>query len=284
MRRRVFLQGGIASAAFGWLSHRPALAFEKKSTETRLGSFWTDGFFRQTTVEEADHQNHTIRAFIQGNWETYTIRELPEEYLDWNFKHRLSNMELMRSGRRPDWSGAHNAAVATVGKNRGDSRFTLNNAIKGMGVCPGPDRIDELTERLKSTSDQPHADKFNVLESMYLDRSLWDARRLVSLELYSTPEFETHTFLNQMANPLSTIVFLDIPSYEIRAATSLYHPRDPDLSEYGQKIVRYVNTIHTYMHSHFTRVVPAVVYHVIEIYNNSPASRGGGNQKGVRIV
>jgi len=123
-------------------------------------------------------------------------------------------------------------------------------------------------------------EKFNVLESLYKDKALWDYRKLLSLELYSTPDFETHTFLNQMENPISTIIFLDIPSYEIRTVVRLFHPRDPGLTEYEKQIVTYTNTIHTYMHTHFKLVVPAALYYVIEEFDNSPG-RGG---KGKRIV
>ena len=184
----------------------------------------------------------------------------------------------------PDWSGAHNAAVATYGRNRGDSDFSLNNAIKGMGLCPKDERMEELIDRLVETREKPQSEKFQLLESLYKNRELWDPYALVSLELYAAPDFETHTFLNQMENPVSTVVFLDVPSYEIRALVRLLHPKDPGLTPAEERAVRYINSIHTFMHSHFKSVVPAVVYHVVEVFDDSPAGMNQKGGKGKRVV
>ena len=190
----------------------------------------------------------------------------------------------MKSGKMPGWSGSHNAAVATYGWNRGDSRFTLNNAIKGTGLCPRPDKLDMMIEKLKSTQELDHSEKFKTFEWMYTHPEIWDRKKLVSLELYATPDFETHTFLNQMQNPISSVVFLDIPSYELRAIAQLMHSKDPGLTEYEKKIVQYINTIHTYMHSHFKAIVPAVIYHIIEEFDNSPSGKAGKTKRGIRVI
>jgi len=184
----------------------------------------------------------------------------------------------------PDWSGAHNAAIASVGKNRGDSRFTLNNAIKGTGFCPRKDKITEVISILKATDNKDMNIKFDTLKSLYQDSELWDFSRPISLELYSKPEFETHTFLNQMENPVSSIVYLDVPSYEIRAIAHLIHPKDPSLTEYERNAVTYINAIHSYFHSHFKAVVPAVIYYVVEEFDNSPSGRAGKGKRGLRVV
>ena len=87
-----------------------------------------------------------------------------------------------------------------------------------------------------------------------------------------------------MQNPVSTVVFLDIPSYELRTIAQLLHPKDPGLNDYEKKIVTYINTIHTYMHSHFKEIVPAVIYHIIEAFDNSPSGSPGKTRRGMRIV
>lgn len=285
MKRRHFLYSSASAAActlFGRLSHGAEKLQER--FRIRQSRFWKGDVFHQDNVDASRIEEGTIRARIEGKWQSFTLRTFDEAFMEWNIKDRLANLEEMREGRMPDWSGAHNAAVATYGRNRGDSRFHLNNAIKGTGLCPKHERLEELITRLSETRDKPHQEKFTVLESMYKDTDLWDRRMLVSLELYSKPDFETHTFLNQMENPVSTIVFLDIPSYELRTIARLCHPEDPELLEPEKRIVTYINTIHTYMHSHFKDSVPAVVYHVIEEFDNSPAGRGGQGKKGLRVV
>ena len=286
MERRTFLVSGILSAAACSFLSRIVEGVERiqERFTVQKSDFWRGDYFHQTNVDVSRIDEGVIRARIGGKWESYKIRELDEAFIEWNIKDRLENLTTMKGGKMPDWSGAHNAAVATYGKNRGDSRFSLNNAIKGTGLCPRKERLGGLIARLQETGDRPYPEKFDVLESMYRDGTLWDRTKLISLELYAKPDFETHTFLNQMGNPVSTIVYLDIPSYELRTIARLLHPKDPDLTVYEKQIVTYINTVHTYMHSRFKAVVPAVVYHVIEEFDNSPAGRGGKGKRGLRVV
>jgi hypothetical protein len=286
MKRRTFLFSGALSTAtyvlMGRIAHGAERIQEKFSI--KKSNFWQGNYFHQFNVDTSKVKDGIIRAKIRGKWEKYQLREVNDSYLDWNMKDRLSNLSIMRGGKMPDWSGAHNAAVATYGKNRGDSRFSLNNAIKGTGLYPKNDRIEGLITKFKESWDQPIPEKLNVLESMYKDKTLWDRSRLISLELYATPDFETHTFLNQMENPISSIVYLDIPSYELRAISQLLHPDDPELTAFEKQSVTYINTIHSYFHSHFKAVVPAVVYYIIEEFDNSPPGRSGKGKRGLRVV
>jgi hypothetical protein len=60
----------------------------------------------------------------------------------------------------------------------------------------------------------------------------------------------------------------------------LLHPEDSELTEYEKAMVEYVNLIHSYFHGKFDKEFIATVYHIIEVYNNSP----GKNGRGVRMV
>jgi hypothetical protein len=287
MNRRTFLNAGVASAALGALFHRTDRAFGRNHQQIpgNTESLWTsDGIFRQSTIDTSRKKEGIIRARVDGVWKDYTARPLDDGFFSWNLEDRFQKLAVMKEGRMPDWSGAHNAAVATYGRTRGDSDFTLNNAVKGMGLCPKEDRMEELIGRLVALRDKSQEEKFGLLESLYKNRDLWDPFALVSLELYAAPDFETHTFLNQMENPVSTIVFLDVPSYEIRSLARLLHPKDPGLTPTEERTVRYINTIHTFMHSHFKSVVPAAVYYVVEVFDNSPAGMNQMGKKGRRIV
>ena len=286
MNRRTFLNAGVISAALGALFHRADRVFGRVHPENPqdLKSLWTDGYFHQNTIDTSRKKEGIVRARVDGAWKDFTVRPLGDEFFAWNLEDRFQKLSVMKEGRMPDWSGAHNAAVATYGRNRGDSDFSLNNAIKGMGLCPKDERMEELIGRLVETREKPQSEKFQLLESLYKDRELWDPYALVSLELYAAPDFETHTFLNQMENPVSTVVFLDVPSYEIRALARLLHPKDPGLTPAEERTVRYINTIHTFMHSHFKSVVPAVVYHVVEVFDDSPAGMNQKGGKGKRVV
>jgi len=280
MKRRYFF--GAAAAASTWLAGK-AKSFGRGQDPAKT-SFWNGGYFQQKTVDMRPIETGIIRARVDGRWESYTIRSLDDAFFGWNIGDRKEKLAVMKGGAMPAWSGSHNAAVATYGYNRGDSCFTLNNAIKGTGLCPKKEALGDLTERLASTQSLGQNEKFATFEWMYSHPELWDRTRLVSLELYAAPDFEPHTFLNQMENPISTLVYLDVPSYEIRAVARLMHPDDPELSPYERQMTLYINSIHTYMHSQFKKIVPAVLYFAIEEFDNSPAGRGGEGKRGKRVV
>ncbi len=285
MKRRQFIASSVAAGLTGFaaVAARGADWIEERFA-VRRSDFWDGETFRQDNVDISQIDIGRILARIEGRWEPHELRELPEEFIEWNLGRRLKNLETMRGGSMPDFAGPHNAGVATYGRYRGDSRLHLNNAIKGTGLCPRADRVEGLIARIRETQEAPRQEKFAVLESLYRDATLWDRTKLISLELYSRPDFETHTFLNQMQNPVASIVYLDIPSYEIRTIPRLMHPKNPDLTPYEKNMVTFVNGMHTYNHSEFTAVVTAVLYNVIEVFDNTPAGLKSTDHKGIRIV
>lgn len=243
--------------------------------------FWKGGMFHQETVDASLVEKGLIRAKVDGKWQEFKIRELPEEFLKWNIERRAETIEKIRKGEMPSLAGPHNAMVASHGLRRYDTRFTINNAVKGMGFLPRKEKLQGVIELLEATVSEPFPRKLAILDSLYGKADeIFDKTRQVSLELYSTPRFETHTFLNEMVNPGVAIVFLDIPSFEVKAIAHLLHPDDPELSPYERSVVKYANLIHSYFHGEFPKMFIAVIYYVIEVYDNSPGKGG----KGVRIV
>jgi hypothetical protein len=82
-----------------------------------------------------------------------------------------------------------------------------------------------------------------------------------------------------MTDPGVSIVFLDFPSYELRCITQLIHPKDPKLTKYEKNVVEYINRIHDYFHGESPRQSIGVIYHVIEVFDNTP-----GKARGQRII
>jgi len=244
-------------------------------------NFWKNGFFHQETVDMSKCEAGIIRARIDGKWQEYVIRELPDVFMEWDIKKRIETIEKISKGKMPDLSGPHNGIVASYGIGRDDTKFIVNNAVKGMGFIPKKEKLDTIIEFLRSTYDSNFTKKLDVLTSLYKDAdNIFDRTKQVSLELYATPEFNTQTFLNEMGNPAVAIVFLDIPSYKIKGISQLLHPDDPKLSEYEIKIIEYVNLIHSYFHGDFDKKFITTVYHIVEVYDNSPGKSG----KGVRLI
>lgn len=250
-------------------------------SEQESVKLWNNNTFQQKTVDMSKYIEGIIKAKVEGKWQEYKIEELPDKFMEWNIKRRFETIEKIKKMQPPSLDGPHNAMVASHGRKRSDSQFSINNAVKGTGFIPKKENIKAIIKQLNSTIDNLFEKKIAILESFYENGdSIFDRTKLVSLELYSTPEFETQTFLNQMTDPGVALVFLDIPTFKIKAIAQLLHPDDPELTDYEKDVVEYINLIHSYFHGEFPKMFIAVLYHIVEVYDSSPG-RGG---KGIRIV
>ena len=282
-RRALLKLAGAASVGLplaAYLGGRPpwrgiSAAQAQENPRARENYWQPEGHFIQETVDISDLDQHIIRARVDGEWREYYNRELSQDFLDWNIGHRIQVLQDPM-GEMDCLAGSHSGCLATYGANRGDSVFTLNAAFKGFGFYPREPYIDDALDEILDTWSASQMTKLGVLMDFYTDRAMWDFYLLSSLELYTTQEFETHSFLNQMANPVATINWLAIPgSFEVRAIARLLHPQDPNLSELDAKRALWVNAMHDYFHG---GPVPdpddltyiACIYHVVEVFDNSP--------------
>lgn len=247
------------------------------------------GWFHQDNIDLSKRAEGIIRAKVEGKWLDLKVVDLPQDFLDWNFARRREQLAVIKQmfsgdgmgGGQPEISGPHNAIVASHGAKRKDSEFTINNAVKGTGWLPKPEKIAGMIALLKQTWDDSMHLKVALLESLYTkETGVYDVTKQASLELYSQPNFETHSFLNQMVDPAVAVVFLDLPkSYELRCVAQMLHPDDPGLSEYERNVVEYINLVHDYFHGQAPRKSIGVIYHVVQVFDNSP-----GRWRGQRIV
>lgn len=283
--RRTFIKlAGFSSSFLLFFSSRlPRLIAGKwEHGET---NWWDGEIFHQDHVKVDKIDDGIISAKLDGDWQDFRIQHFSEDFLEWNFSRRLEKLtefsELFKTGEgeRPGYAGPHNGIVATYGARRKDSRFSLNNAVKGMGFVPIKEKLKGTIKLMEETIEKPLPEKLEILKKNYENRELFDRTRQVSLELYASPDFETHTFLNQMENPLSTIVFLDIPSFEIRCIARLIHPDDPQATEYEKDVLNYTNLVHSYFHGKFEKIFISAIYFCIEEFNNTP-----GEKRGIRSV
>jgi hypothetical protein len=240
-----------------------------------------NGYYHQDSVLTPG-DGIIISAKVDGDYQNFILATFPQSFMDWNIKKRKQAINDIIEHKPPQLNGPHNGVVATYGYKRNDSLFALNNSVKGMGFIPKREMIKELISHLKSTQNESYAVKLEMIKNLYENVSKWfDLRGQLSLELYSERKFITQTFLNQAFNPVSTIVYLDIPSYKFKAITQLLDPHDPSLSGYEKDLVDYTNLIHSYFHGEFSKEFIAVVYWAVEIYDNSP---GRLDARGLRIV
>lgn len=279
MNRRSFLKAiGFAAPIVVFLGGIPKILWGGKWEHSQR-KFWKDKRFSQATVDMSGYERGLIKARIDGQWQEFKIRQASKEFAQWNTEKRLEFLEKIKTGEFPGWGGPHSGAVATYGLGRLDSQFTINNAIKGIGLAPADKNLDKAIERLKETYEKPQPEKMDVLKSLYEGADFFDWRKQTSLELYATPDFETHTFLNVMENPVATLVFLDIPSYELRTIARIVHPDDETALPSEKKLLEFVNLAHEYMHGKFPHMYPLLLFYIVEEFDNTP-----GSKRGIRTV
>lgn len=275
LTRRNFLKSlGIAGPSI-FIFGKVTPLFAGPLEHAKNQHFWKNGKFIQTAVDVSAYEKNLIRAHVDGSWHTYQLRSASRGFIEWNVSKRIEFLEAIKIGQMPGWGGPHSGAVATYGLKRLDSEFSLNNAIKGIGLAPKDDLLDSAIKRLKDTYEASMSEKMEVLKSLYENPEQIDWRKQTSLELYSEPDFETHTFLNCMKNPLATIVFLDIPSYELRTIVRIISNDDPQALPSEKKLFEYVNLAHSYMHGKFERLFPLLLFYIIEEFDNTPGSKLG---------
>jgi hypothetical protein len=275
MNRRSFLKTvGFAAPLLAFFSNIPKMLWAGKLEHSKK-DFWKDKKFIQKSLDMSGYKNGMIKAKIDGDWKEFKIRKASDEFIKWNIEKRLKFLEDIKKGVM-GWGGPHQGAVATYGLGRLDSKFTVNNAIKGIGLAPKDENLDKAIKRLKDTFESPMPEKMDILKSLYeKDADYFDWRKQTSLELYSTPTFETHTFLNIMDNPVATVVYLDIPSFEIRTIARVVHPEDKSALPSEKKLLEFVNLAHEYMHGKFSRIFPLLLFYIIEEFDNTPGSKLG---------
>jgi hypothetical protein len=264
--------------------------------------YWNEfGYFHQDKVDISNIKDEIIRAKICGSrkgWRNYNVVSADQSFIDWNFTERLNRIDMMIEGKMPSFGGAHNPFVASYGGvlphpddwNR--SQFSLNNAVKGMGLTPKEDVINDIIQGLHDYWNESDEGRLQHLKEIYADRDLWDMNKQISLELYAYPGHNTHSFRNWMENPLATIGFmalepeffppisppimtLKLPSYELRAIAHMIHPLDPDVDEYEFKLTKFANTIRDFFHHKAEQDPPepedmaiGVIYYICEGFDN----------------
>ncbi len=269
-----------------WLFICLGLLQAKKTIDPE--AFWTDGYCVQTTAKTPEAGAKVIRAKVEGKWQDFPLVEFPQAFWDWNRAQRKEYLDIFRemlekgpeATRSPQLSGPHNGIIATYGASRKDSKFKLNNAVKGMGFLPPEDKIAAITALLEANMEETLDVKIDILDSLYTHaEENFSPDRLGSLELYSEPGYNTQTFINQMVDPACVTVWLDIPTYKIKQIVRLLHPDDPQLSVYEQQVVKYINLMHSFFHGEFPRDYIAAVYYNVEVYDSSPGRKDARGTK-----
>jgi len=289
MKRRNFLKWGGASLLSLPLMTKAKLVFGE-SVNRWQKNYWEgpEGgkYCVHRTVNTTQIDSGYIRARVDRWWKRYTIREFDNTFWEWSLGERIKSFEGRIAGTHtPTPAGPHTPAVATYGNRigRGDSRFHINNKVVGAHFVPRKEHIkdvnDTLVEVLESGVD--FIARMEHLKEIH-EQDIWRKDMHVGIEYFTNPEFETHTFLNLMENPLATLCFqgsYDIyTSFELRCIPQLVHLGDPNISADLFEIGRFPFLMMAIFHGDppdtTSLEMPAVIYYNVEEFNNSMAEHG----------
>ncbi len=211
--------------------------------------------------------------------QTYPLAVMPERFVKWSIGERLKVLDMVKEHKFPEYlEGPHNGMVATCGNKRDDDVISINNAVKGVGYLPKKEQVDYLINRMKETKKEGLSKKVSVLYDFYTHFDEYFRRDgLLSLELYTHGDFKTKTYLNLIKNPEYAMVFLDMPTFQVKGIARLIH-KDED-SSYEKKVFEYANLIHSYFHGHFEREFIGIIFYISRVFDSTPGKGG----KGIRI-
>jgi len=291
--RRTFLKLGSASLLFSYLFANVKHAFAywpPKYKITGPKNYWQgpeddkdQQYFVQDTVNTNQVDQRYIWARIEGWWQRYQIQEADEKFINWFIKDATLPQE---PGQLPRLGGAFMPIYGTYGNRRGrrDSQFHLNLACKGGGIPPNKANIKQINQEMIDRIVQPTQEKIAWLHEIIKDTSLWDYSKIVSTEIYVSPEFETHTFLNLMENPISNISFMNrqggFEHFELRCICKLLCVNDPNITEDEQDLILFTNLFHIFWTTitsldQYPIDLITPVHYIVEQFDNYPYTANG---------
>ena len=250
-------------------------------------NYWSEAagkkYCVQGTVYDEEVKQGYIWARIDGWWKRFQIRSLEETFWTWHHEEMLKSFEQQLADTPYEYraGGPHSPSVATYGnrRGRGDSNFHVNNKIIGLQATPKQDKIKELNDTMLRMIDEKEEYKTKVawLKDMH-EQDIWRTELQTGVEYFTTPDFETHTFLNLMENPVATLCFqgrYDIfTSFEVRCIAQIVDPRNPAISEELRQLAKYPAILHGFYHDNVPEI-PAVLYWPVEEYDNTVKDKPG---------
>lgn len=287
LRRRNFLKWGGASLLTLPFMTKVKLAGGASPVLGTQKNYWSDAagkkYCVQSTVYDGEVKQGYIWARIDGWWRRFQIRNMEETFWTWHYTEMQKSFEQQLADTPYEYraGGPHSPSVATYGnrRGRGDSDFHINNKIIGLQGAPIQAKVKELNDTMLKMIEDKEAYKTKVawLKDVH-EQDIWRRELQVGVEYFTTPDFETHTFLNLMENPAATLCFqgrYDVfTSFEIRCIAQLVDPRNPAITEDLRELVKYPAILHGFYHDNVPEI-PAVLYWPVEEYDNSAKDKPG---------
>ena len=232
--------------------------------------------------------------------------KLPGKFLEWNYYPRRRLIEQMIKGEVRDYSRffleftRHNPVLCTAALDE-NNKVEINGKVVGVGYVVKKKYLKKYIEifenHLQKTDIAYEKVKGNkqelnrlyeehskrglslLLEHIYLERrkaeEIIDFEKLATVELAKRiPHSSKHTWKLVQRNKSACIVFFQPPSisYELKGLLSVHENDD------YHKFVTLVHDAYHYTPLEFRSDRPVYIFHVLEVYDNSPSMHGFGKR------
>ncbi len=231
---------------------------------------------------------------------------LPEEFLNWNYYARRRLLEKILKGEikgGPEFFlefTRHNPVLCTAAVDERGG-VEVNGKVIGVGYIVKEEYLKEYAEvfeeHLKKTDEKyekirhdktalnqlyrEHAKRGLklLLKYIYLERrkavEVMDFKKLSSIELAKRlPHSSKHTWNLLQRNKNACLVYFQPPSisYEIRVKVSVH------LDDLYHRFVTLIHDAYHYTPPEYRENRPVYIFHVLEVYDNSPNTSGFGRR------
>ena len=232
---------------------------------------------------------------------------LPEEFLRWNYYPRRRLVESMLKGKIDESPSfyleftRHNPTLCTAAMRENNS-IDVNGKIVGIGYVVKQEYLKEVINILDShikKSDErytninhnekialkqhyeEHAVRGLNLLLKYLYLTPREARNMIDFEKLSTVELAAglshsskHTWNIVQKNRSACILFFQPPiiSFELKGYLSIH------LNDKYHRFVTLIHDAYHYTPPENRGFRPVYIFHVTEVYNNSPTPKGFGTK------
>jgi len=222
-----------------------------------------------------EYIENTAKFEFRGKSYEYRLHEMPEEYFRWQVGNRLKGLKIFLGEEKgmPNFS-PHTVVMNTL---EYENEFCINSCIKGLGLVPRSDKIQELGERAMELirksyeigADKTFRERVGMLVELYSNPETFDRSVLSSMEMY-----KKRTYKNVLEDPRANLLFYDNQTgYSVMfSVVCEFVPR-------GGAYYNYVSAIHDLFHLpkdpsiKTDRYDFAYRFHLVEAFEKTPGPR-----------
>ena len=213
-----------------------------------------------------------------------TLHEIPVKCMDWLVSSRMEFFHSMKEGHPTKYMAAHLPVMASWDESRS---FPVNMTVKGMGLLPEQDQLDNYTDIFESVITEarsmPWKESMNkrltAMSKLYGNVNNFDTAILGGLEIFGGKALE-----NIRKNPYASLLYVGMShtesgiqyiSFQVNCNVTILGKEDPGYRFLlaSRKLFEF-DKFHLYQPDYPF----GYLFNVVEVIDKSPWSKKPGRQ------